>query len=336
MSPTTEQLPTELVAKDSTIATWNLVRDSKWSDVKEPLAIEQEPLERRTVSKSEWLSQAELSTCSRSASVLPGSIYLSHQFSFFALGEDYHALIRRLHFDIPVEKIEVRREVEANVYTTGRGESFVSAGSSPQDARAVRSLDEPLASAIFSGLDYSGSSPPVIPMLPNGARPGSFKSAIPIRSVAAGLTEGVNESFGRLSRGIKKVRSPRLIPRPDDGLSGRVPLEFDEEDEAFLSQEELQEHDAGHDNDSGGDNDTMSNSGGRDSRSVSTPSTNNNAPLPGSEPEADEWLDNMDAVEEAERFDEISAAGFMDEDRSQLPIRVPGLGQKGFPGRKGR
>lgn len=238
-----------------------------------------------------------------------------------------------MHFDIPVEKIEVRREVEASAYTIAQGESFVSAASTPQDVRGGRSFDEPLASAIYSGLDYSGSSPPVIPMLPNGARPGSFKASIPIRSVAANVAEGMNEGFGRLSRGLRKARSPQIQPTRTDES---VPLEFDEEDEAFLS-----EHEHEHDNDN--DNDTMSNSGcGRDSRSVSTPSTNNNTPLPDVEAvEADHdagWLDNMDAVEEMEQFDEISAARLLEEEPpvQQVPIRVPQKGRSSRKGGKGR
>lgn len=292
-----------------------------------------------------WLAQAELSTCSRSPLILPSSIFLSHQFSFFALGEDYHALLRRWHFDIPAVKIEVRREVEASAYTAGQGELFVSAGTSPQDVRLARStLDEPLATAIHSGLNYSGVTPPVIPMLPNGARSGSFKATIPIRSVAAGITEGVTGSLGRLGRGIKKVRSPKLRPQSGESTPGLVPLEFDEEDEALVTQDEFSREPGNsaeqeNDNDSTNDADMASNSGGtRDSRSISTPSTNDNAPLAESGSEDGWGPDEVHAVEEAEQFDEISAAGFMDEEQMPTPspgFRSSGLGQK-RAGRKGR
>ena len=50
--------------------------------------------------KLSWLAEAELSTCSNSQHILPRSIYLSHQFSFHTLGEDYHALIRRHQLNI--------------------------------------------------------------------------------------------------------------------------------------------------------------------------------------------------------------------------------------------
>lgn len=249
-------------------------------------------------------------------------------------------MLRRWHFDIPAIKIEVRREVEASAYTTGQGELFVSAGTSPQDVRLARStLDEPLATAIHSGLNYSGVTPPVIPMLPNGARSGSFKATIPIRSVAAGITEGVTGSLGRLGRGIKKVRSPKLRPLSGESTPGIVPLEFDEEDEALVTQDEFSrepghsaEHEHENDNDSTNEADMASNSGGtRDSRSISTPSTNNNAPLAESGSEDDGWgPDEVHAVEEAEQFDEISAAGFMDEE--QMP--TPSSGFRSGPGQK--
>ena len=48
-----EHLQTELVAKDATIATWNLTRDSKSTDVRERLAVGQETSERRVLPKSE-------------------------------------------------------------------------------------------------------------------------------------------------------------------------------------------------------------------------------------------------------------------------------------------
>ena len=48
-----ENLITELVAKDSTVATWNLMRDSKWNNVKEPLVNEIVPQQQKVISKSE-------------------------------------------------------------------------------------------------------------------------------------------------------------------------------------------------------------------------------------------------------------------------------------------
>lgn len=60
-STPTEQLPTELVAKDTVVATWNLMRDSKWMDVKEPVVLERHSEYRRTVTKSEYASFSQVS-----------------------------------------------------------------------------------------------------------------------------------------------------------------------------------------------------------------------------------------------------------------------------------
>ena len=57
-----------------------------------------------------WLSQAEISTSSKSQRLLPRSLYLSHQIFFHTLGKDYHGLIPRCEFDISGHKIEVRKD----------------------------------------------------------------------------------------------------------------------------------------------------------------------------------------------------------------------------------
>jgi len=74
-------------------------------------------------------------------------------------------------------------------------------------------------------------------MYPNGisgGKPKSFRNSIPIRTMAAGIGDGVSEGLGRIRREMHKVRSPLLLPRSDNSLPGPVPLEFDEEDEDFL------------------------------------------------------------------------------------------------------
>jgi hypothetical protein len=176
-------------------------------------------------------------------------------------------------------------------------------------------------------------------MFPNGvpkARAGSFKASIPIRNVAVGLSEGVQEGFGRLRREINKVRSPQFGPRSEGHTPGSVPLEFNEEDEVFLDNEENDRTSPERDHDS-----TSTSRGGGDSgASVSTPSTsNNNLPLVGSGVlglaggEEGGWAqEDVDAIEEAERFDEISAAGFMDEEQMGMPVRLPKPGGGGSGG----
>lgn len=174
--------------------------------------------------------------------MLPRSLYLSHQFSFHTLGEDYHALIRRYQFDISGTKIEVRKVVEISAYTSGGGESaFVEGFSSPRDIRRVSSsFDEPIASAISGSFD-SSNLPTILPMYPNGvpgSKPKSFRSSIPIRTMT-GIGDGMSEGLGRIRREMHKARSPQLVPRADSSLAGAVPLEFDEEDEDFISRDAL-------------------------------------------------------------------------------------------------
>lgn len=77
------------------------------------------------------LAQAELSSFPHSTEILRRSIYLSHQFSFHTLGEDYHALIRWYQLDIFGQKINVHKEVQISAYPTGSGESFVESFSLP-------------------------------------------------------------------------------------------------------------------------------------------------------------------------------------------------------------
>ena len=281
-----------------------------------------------------WLSRAEITTFSKSQRVLPRSLYLSHQFSFHTLGEDYHALIRRYQFDIIGHKIEVRKEVEVNAFSStttegGAGGSFVegSFSSSPRDIRRFStSFDEPLASALGAGFShFPQSNQTIIPMFPNGtagSKPKSFRSSIPIRTMA-GFGDGMSEGFGRIRREIQhKVRSPLLAPRSDSSVSGSVPLEFDEEDEDFLGGGVGALLDALEPVPKQRESSDVSRGTSRDDRvsvdsslSASSASVNIDDDVVGTVDE-DIWQgwdyqDKM-AIEEAERFDDISAVGFLD------------------------
>ncbi|TFY56225.1 hypothetical protein EVG20_g9014 [Dentipellis fragilis] len=233
--------PAELTARDTEVATWGLKRRRDWGEIKRSLidvTAHAKPV-KAVAGVANWLSQAELQTSSRSPRVLPRPIYLSHQFFFHALTEDYHGLIRRYQLTVPSLPIEVRKEVQISAYAAGTGESFVSGSAGAHDIAGMpSSFDEPLSSALSSGLDYTGS-PLVIPMFPNGT-PGSknvLRHAIPIQRMATGLSDGMSEGLGRIRREISKVRSPQLGARQDrDRAAGAssVPLEFDEEDEDFM------------------------------------------------------------------------------------------------------
>ncbi|KAG6839768.1 hypothetical protein C0991_011821 [Blastosporella zonata] len=364
-----QEVQMELGARESTVMTWSL---GGWQagDVRKILGAESMMGEDTGGDKevkggrADWLAQAELSTCSKSSRLLPRSIYLSHQFSFHTLGEDYHALIRRYQLDIGGTKIDVRREVQVSAYSAGSGgESFVEGFASPRDIRHHRTLsssfDEPLASALTNELVHPHTSG-VLPMLPNGT-PGAqaFRNPIPIRTIG----DGMSESLGRLRREINKVRSPRLRPRPDSVMSASVPLEFDEEDEDFVGPgvdrgvsmsmsmsmgvESERERDTLEVPVSSSSRETSRDAGDSGSGpTVSTPATSEDD----WEREAvvekavveDTWggwsAQDKLAVEEVERFDNIDVLGLLDEEQAPVGVRPPAAPQvvAGEARRKGR
>jgi hypothetical protein len=192
------------------------------------------------VFSNSWLAEAELSTCSGSQQVLARSIYLSHQFSFRTLGEDYHALIRSYRLHVSGNKIDVRREVEVRTSAWNIA-AFAEGFPSALDARHdPSSFDEPISSAISGSFDNT-NIPPILPMYPNGvpgANTKSLRNSIPIRAIS-GLGEGVSESFGRIRN---RVRSPRGATRSDVSNHPSVPLEFDEDEELFDQHGEPLQH----------------------------------------------------------------------------------------------
>ncbi|RPD54134.1 hypothetical protein L226DRAFT_312631 [Lentinus tigrinus ALCF2SS1-7] len=354
---------TEMVGRENVVGTWSLARGRDWPEVRQSLrsGAGRAGMGRAgRIAKADWLSRAELSTFSTSPRILPRLIYLSHQFSFHALGEDYHALIRSSHFDVPSSKIEVRKPIEVSAFASGDSDAFVQAlpaHSHHSITRAASSFDEPLASALTAQLHPLNPSPPVLPMLPNGA-PKSRIGAIPIRQVAAGIQDGMSEGLVRIRREFGKARSPKLAARRDEAASS-VPLEFDEEDEDFLIK------DGGGPSASSGvvphafppaleqeaetEADVVSRSAststGTGTGVVSTPSTTNMEPLPAEpgmamgEGEEDAWsgwgLEEQQAVEDAERFDDITV-GFMDEEHETMRERETQAEAKKGRKRRGR
>lgn len=215
------------------------------------------------------LAQAELSTCARSPGLVPRSIYLSHQFLFYTLGEDYHALIRRHRLAISGAKIDVRKEVEASAFAGSSGAHFVEDLAFPSDlpharshshsrgqlrthANGPSSFDEPLASAMSAELAYDRSARGgrvTIPMLPNGAAQQSVRTRTRAswggpgtRATFSGMSMGggipikVMEGVGgMIRREMDRVKSGHERAMGGVRMNGeeRVPLEFDEQDEDF-------------------------------------------------------------------------------------------------------
>ena len=335
-----------LVGRDNLFATWNLRRGSDWPSVKQ--IVKDLPNTKHSVGGqsgwvppisstsrslsdlySGWLSEAELSTTTRSQHLCARSIYLHHQFCFYTLGEDYHALVRGYRFDFSVNKLEVRKAIQISAYASGGGGSF--GGALPMDIHQPSSFDEPLASAMSIQLgEFAGPSQKVLPMLPNGVPNPRLRDSIPIRSVAAGITDGVSEGLGRLRREINRAKSPRL--KPMQSLGSHVaspswaPIEFDEEDEDFLLSNEDSTQEPG----PAAEGDATSRNTSRGGASILNPLStrpdffdsldNDYGRREGFEDERDWSQEDRQAVEDAERFLDISAAGLMDEEQS-----APGL-----------
>ena len=350
-----------LVGRDTIFATWSLRRSSEWPPVKQIVG-DIVSIRRNVVGKSKWvtpissadgslrdlysnwLSEAELTTTSRAQPLRVRSIYLHHQFCFYAFGEDYHALVRSYRFDFTARKLEVRKAVQISAYSGGDEGTF--GGASPMDIRQLSSsFDEPLASAMSLQLDgVSAPSPKVLPMLPNGVPNPRLRDSIPIRSVAAGITDGVSEGLGRLRREINKAKSPRLRPRQSLG-SGMTsptwaPLEFDEEDEDFL----LPNEDPAQEPEPAAEGDATSRSTSRDGASILTPlstqpdffdSLDNDYGDNGNLEDERGWSqEDRQAVEDAERFLDISPAGLMDEESGMLPELGKGVKSRKKRGKK--
>ncbi|KAK6983960.1 glycosyltransferase family 1 protein [Favolaschia claudopus] len=378
----------DLVGKESVVATWKLGRRSGWPEIRRAEEGEGDvvPAEGRHV-KEDWLAQAELSTFSNVRRVLPRPIYLCHQFAFYTLGEDYHALLRRYQLAIGGVKIEVRREVEVSAFSfdpgaSASGEAFVEGyGNSSSSPRAIRrrsrvvssSFEEPLSSALAAGGHYRDARPPpVLPMLPNGSPASSSAFRMPARAVA-GLGDNVAEGIGRLRREMRHQRQKQQARSPPnrtggDDIEASVPLEFDEEDEDFTVAPKPEDDDTYlriH-ADRGEDDDAMSVTASRLGEesvpaSVSTPATSthpedeqlrtdattetNIATSTTAIIDADgegEWAgwatEDRQAVEEAERFDDISVVGFLDEEQAAMQAeeaRRQGA-KRGSRGKKGR
>jgi hypothetical protein len=345
-----------LVGRESVFATWSLRRSSEWPSVKQ-IVKDITITRRNAVGKSKWvfptsstngslkdmcsnwLSEAELSTTSRTQPLRTRSIYLHHQFCFYAFGEDYHALVRSYRFDVPTRRLEVRKDVQISAHPAGEGGTFD--GASPMDIRQLSSsFDEPLASAMSVQLgEFSASSPKILPMLPNGVPNPRLIDSIPIRSVAAGITDGVSESFGRLRREINKAKSPRLNPRHSLGSGvtspSWAPLEFDEEDEDFLLSREDPAHEP-----RAAVEDATSRATSRDGASILTPMSTqpdffDDFDSHGNFEDERGWSqEDRQAVEDAERFYDISAAGLMDEEQMLPELGKEGKSKKRRKGRK--
>ena len=190
-----------------------------------------------------WLAQAEISTCTRSLKLLSGPIYLSHQFTFHNLCEDWHALLQQAHLNLPASKIIVRREVSARAVTgTGLDGAFLGSGAEDMFAGSS-SLDAPLAFALSGSISPESASQQ-IPSFPNaysGGKGASWKD--PVRRLSY-FSDGLGQGLGSFGRGIGRVRPASgegRIRSPTSPPLSSVPgitLEFDDSDALFDADED--------------------------------------------------------------------------------------------------
>ncbi|KAG9073816.1 hypothetical protein FS749_014660, partial [Ceratobasidium sp. UAMH 11750] len=224
--------------------TWGAVmRELEWGEVRGLLqkagAVEKDGKAVANAGRSEWLAQAEITTCTRSTKLLSGPIYLSHQFTFMSLCQDWQALLQQAHLNLPATKISVRREVSARpIAQTGSDGAFLGSGTEDPFV-ASSSLDAPLASALSGSISPESASQQ-IPSYPNaysGGRGASWKD--PVKRLSH-LSDGIGQGLGSFRREIGKVE--RRVRSPTSPTAPAVPgikLEFDDNDALFEADEDL-------------------------------------------------------------------------------------------------
>jgi hypothetical protein len=232
------------------------------------------------------------------------------------LGEDYHALIRRYHFEFPGStNIEVRKKVEVNAYPDSglSGESFVEGYTIPRrnTRQSPSSFDEPLASALTGDLEYAAPQP-VLPMLPNGTNRRSF----PIRQTVAGIGDGMSEQLGRIRREMHHRSSKAKSPPSQAFLpdNAAVPLEFDEEDEDFMLSRTNSEQPPAPPSPS----EPIPATGILNLDEEVDMQQEQSAAMPEEDDMWHRWgAEEHQVVEESEKFDQISVKAFMDEEQKE-------------------
>ncbi|CAE6456130.1 unnamed protein product [Rhizoctonia solani] len=351
-----------LGAVEGAAKTWGIVRrEREWGEVKktlEPAKADDKGGRKVRSSKSEWLAQAELSTCTRSLKLLSGPIYLSHQFAFYGLIVDWMALLQQDHFNIPSTKINVRREVSVRpIADSGSEGAFLGSGTDGMFA-ASSSLDAPLASAIKGSLSPTSASQPPIPSFPNAYSGGKSTSwNDPVRRLSR-LSDGLGQGLGSLKREIGKVRpssgpgerrlrSPKS-PTSNEGTPG-IKLEFDD-DALFEVDEDLPPGNLEAPVDSAGLRPSPEDDASRsaESGSGSVPSTVPDMTMLVSPDVTGDWPGDSDsfrgeeedyiqAREEDNRFDDlVGKFGLMDEEQEERRMIVENATSKKKKHRKKR
>lgn len=179
------------------------------------------------------------------------------------------------------------------------------------------SFEKPIASAIHTNLEAQ-SAPSVIPSFPNAYNPGSSWRG-PVRTVAAGVADGVTEGIGLIKREVRKARRVSQQGRHQATAPSLVFEEDEEEDEAFANRDASRQEDVARSPASG----------------WATPATSANVSLADQQQTVivfdDTWGGERDddeitkALDEEAKFDDLGVPGFMleeEEERQKLMDQV--------------
>jgi len=220
---------TGLLYEENVVATWNLRRAKDWGEVKgvfPPMednrrkAIVRSKTEyvffilnnvRSLCFASRYLAHAELSSFSKMPSIVPNSVYLSHQFSFGALvGGDYYALLTRGDLAVPAQEVKVRKEVVIRPGSrlspgneTGDSEGFM--GSPPSTL-----IDLTGGAAASTGFNRSYGAP-------LGGFGGLGGASVPISSTSSSSSHGHGGVRNSFDEGLASAISTNLSPKASPG-----------------------------------------------------------------------------------------------------------------------
>lgn len=215
-----------LVYEESVVATWNLRRAKDWGEVKGVFTPVEDNRRKVTVrSKTEcvsftlsnvrflypvsrYLAHAELSSFSKMPSIVPNSVYLSHQFHFGALyGGDYYALLTRGDLAVPAQEVKVRKEV------------VIRPGSRSSPGNETGDLEGFMGSPSSALIDLTGGAAvPTGFSRSYGAQLGGFGSmggaGVPISSTSSSSSHGHGHGHGGVRNSF------------DEGLASAISTNF--------------------------------------------------------------------------------------------------------------
>ncbi|WVQ95564.1 hypothetical protein IAU59_002661 [Kwoniella sp. CBS 9459] len=176
----------------------------------------------KAIARTRSLARAEIQTHSSSPQLLPSSVYLSRQVDFFASRaiDDYSPL-SVMDIEARTRRLIYRSEVEARPFSPG-----------------IASFDEPLLNAMHTVIEERPKSQ--IPGLPNGQPNRRWPASIPIRTVTAGLGEGVDRVRREYARAQNIRTKRRQSRRRHDSDKASNSLSF--EDDAVFPSMSLASH----------------------------------------------------------------------------------------------